>query len=99
MALTAATTTAKTPDKSITVMQQGTASAVMYTVPTGRKFQGVMWTSENNYYGQINNISMRTPYNGAYGIPLPIVLTEGEVVKASVNSSDYCHLQGIETDA
>ena len=33
------------------------------------------------------------------GIPLPIVLTEGEVVKASVNSSDYCHLQGIETDA
>ena len=51
-ALTAATTTAKTPDKSITVMQQGTASAVMYTVPAGRKFQVSDVDKENNYYNK-----------------------------------------------
>ena len=43
-----------TPDKTIAIMAQGSANAVMYTVPSGRKFKGNLWTNQATYYGVIN---------------------------------------------
>jgi hypothetical protein len=91
-------TTTATPDKSITLQSQGSASATMYTVPTGRKFNGYLWTNQASFWGRINNIDLR-PYGSGSISPLPIKLTAGDVVKASATGSDYTFIQGLESDA
>jgi hypothetical protein len=86
--------------KSITLTSQGSGSAVMYTVPTGRKFNGYLWTNNQSYWGRINDIDLRP--NGSTGAsitPLPIQLMAGDVVKSSATSSDYTFIQGLESDA
>ena len=104
MALTleaaAATAVATTASKSITIQSQGSGSAVMYTVPTGRKFEGYLWTNQQSYWGRINNIDLR-PYSSTNAAlsPLPIKLTAADVVKASPTASDYTFIQGLESDA
>jgi hypothetical protein len=93
--------TAATAPKGINVQVQGTAQATMYTVPTGRRFKGHLWTNNQSYYGMINSAQMYTGYTSSYYYltPLPIELGEGDVVKASPTGSDYTMLQGIEFDA
>ena len=102
MGLIAATSSATaTAAKSINVKVNNTASTVMYTVPTGRKFKGHLWTNANDYFGVINEVQMRHPYgHTSYQKPmLPIELTAGDVIKSSPTTSDYTHLQGLESDA
>ena len=104
MALTletvASTAVDTTAPKSITIQSQGSASATMYTVPTGRKFSGYLWTNNQSYWGRINNIDLRS-YAGTYAsiTPLPIQLRAGDVVKSSATASDYTFIQGLESDA
>ena len=104
MALTleVAVTTAVVPTapKAITIQSQGSASATMYTVPTGRKFEGYLWTNNSSYWGRINSINLR-PYSSTNASlsPLPIQLTAGDVVQSSATSSDYTFIQGMESDA
>jgi hypothetical protein len=94
------TTAVVVADKSITVESQGSASAIMYTVPAGRKFDGYLWTNNTSYWGRINNIDLR-PYSstGAALSPLPIKLTAGDVVKSSATAANYTYIQGLESNA
>tara|TARA_R100000951_G_C2638648_1_gene180140 strand:- start:311 stop:625 length:315 start_codon:yes stop_codon:yes gene_type:complete len=91
--------TASVAPKAITIESQGSASTAMYTVPTGRKFNGYLWTNNQSYWGRINDIDLR-PYGSTNAsiTPLPIQLTAGDVVKSSATSSDYTYLQGLESD-
>ena len=103
MALTTVTKSSSTPTapKGIAVMVQGSSANILYTVPTGRRFKGHMWTNQQDYYGTINGANMHTTYGSSYYSkrPLPIELAAGDVVKASPQNSDYTMLQGIEFDA
>ncbi len=87
--------------KSIMVQANGSANALMYTVPTGKKFKGRLWTNQAAYYGNINGVDMYTPYGSSYYAhkELEIELTAGDIVKGSPTSSDYTYLQGLESDA
>lgn len=87
--------------KGIAVQVQGSAQTVLYTVPTGRRFKGHLWTNNTSYYGVINGAQMHTGYTSSYYYltPLPIEIGAGDVVKASPTNSDYTMLQGIEFDA
>lgn len=98
---TTTTTATVTAPKGISVMKQGTANQVMYTVPSGRRFKGHIWTNSSNYYGKINDEIMNVSYSASYYHinPLPIELGPGDVAKASPTASDYSHIQGIEFDA
>lgn len=106
MALTAVTTGSSssatpTAPKGIAVMVQGSSANVLYTVPTGRRFKGHLWTNQQSYYGTINGANLHATYGQSYFSkrPLPIELGAGDVVKASPTNSDYTMLQGIEFDA
>ena len=96
---TSSGTTALAP-KGINIMKQGTASQVLYTVPTGRRFKGHIWTNGPSYYGKLNDNNMLVGYSASYYHinPLPIELAAGDVAKASPTASDYSHIQGIEFD-
>ncbi len=98
MALQTLNPEAKTPvaEKSITVMLTGTASAEMYKCPLNRKFVGQLWTSDVNYYGQINGIALRSTQNEAE--PLKIELRSGDTVQSSLTASEYTMLHGVESD-
>ena len=87
--------------KGIAVQVQGSSANVLYTVPTGRRFKGHVWTNQPNYYATINGANMHVTYGSSYYSkrPLPIELAAGDVVKASPQNSDYTMLQGIEFDA
>ena len=103
MALTVPTTSLgekTTAEKTIVLTAQGSAYAVMYTVPSGRKFKGNLWTNQATYYGVVNSQDMRTPHKSSYyaQVPLPIELRAGDIVKASPTASDYTMIQGIESD-
>ena len=104
MVLTVQTTSVgetTTAEKTIAVTAQGSAYAVIYTVPSGRKFKGNLWTNQPTYFGVINSQDMRTPHRSSYyaQVPLPIELRSGDIVKASPTASDYTMIQGIESDA
>ena len=88
-------------NKSIVKMVNSTAQTILYTVPTGRKFKGKIWTNQSSYYGNINGLDMHTPYGSSYYShkELDIELVAGDVVRSSATSSDYSHLVGIESDA
>ncbi len=105
MALTAVSTsssslTAAAP-KGIAVQVQGSSANILYTVPTGRRFKGHLWTNAQSYYGTINGANMHATFGQSYYSkrPLPVELGPGDVVKASPTNSDYTMLQGIEFDA
>lgn len=100
MALTSSTLQSGA-DKSIVKMVNATAQTILYTVPTGRKFKGKIWTNQSSYYGNINGVDMHTPYGSSYYShkELDIELVAGDVVRSSATTSDYSHLVGIESDA
>ena len=100
MALTSSTLQSGA-DKSIVKMVNATAQTILYTVPTGRKFKGKIWTNQSSYYGNINGLDMHTPYGSSYYShkELDIELVAGDVVRSSATTSDYSHLVGIESDA
>jgi phosphate-selective porin len=101
MALTleaaATTAVATTAPKSITIQSQGSGSATMYTVPTGRTFTGYLWCNNNTFVGRVNDVDLRNPTSGI--ARLEVRLTAGDVVKASPTASDYTFIQGLESDA
>ena len=88
------------------VAQSQTSSQVMYTVPTGKKFQGTVHSTNG---GQTVGI---TPAGGSLtqvvvpGInvsyssvsPMPITLVAGTVF-TNLSSSGVQYLVGVETDA
>ena len=84
-------------DKSINVDSQGSASAIMYTVPAGRTFIGYIWCNTNTYIGRVNDVSFRNPSSGVGR--LEVRLTAGDVFKASPTASDYTFIQGLESNA
>lgn len=97
---TTATTTA-TPDKQIAARYvSGGTGTVLYTVPSGRKFKGIL----TNPFGQstsgfpvaqINGLNVDWfPTSG----PLHIELAEGAIVQAS-NSTYATGVYGVESDA
>lgn len=100
MALTS-TTSQSGSDKSIVKLAHQTAQVIQYTVPANRKFRGKMWTDQATYYGNINNIDIRTPYASSYYAhrELDIELVAGDVVRSSTTTSDRSFLVGIESDA
>tara|TARA_B100000212_G_C27359191_1_gene527374 strand:- start:1372 stop:1674 length:303 start_codon:yes stop_codon:yes gene_type:complete len=100
MALTT-TSSQSGSDKSIVKMTYSSAQVIQYTVPAGRKFKGKMWTNQAAYYGNINNIDIRTPYASSYYAhrELDIELVAGDIVRSSPTTSDHSYLVGIESDA
>lgn len=102
MSLVAETTGSDaSPDKTISIVFNAIASSVMYTVPTGRKFVGKVWTNTNNAYAIINNNTYYYPHGQSYfdRLPLDIVLNAGDTVKSSTTTSDYSMILGVESDA
>ena len=99
MALTAITGAASA--KSINIEVQGTATQTMYTVPSGKKFIGKMWTNGSSYFGRINNVNMRHPFVHTSGMKplLDITLYAGDIVQASATAADHTTLHGTEIDA
>ena len=89
------------------VAAQSAGSTVMYTVPSGKKFQG---TIHSNYAGQTASI---TPSGGAavvFSIPsnatastasssLPLTLVAGSTVTNVSPTGNNSMLIGVETDA
>ena len=98
MALTGITGAASA--RSINIEVQGTANQTMYTVPSGKKLIGKIWTNGSSYYGKINNINMRHPYVHSSGIKgvLDITLYAGDIVQSSATASDHTTLHGTEID-
>lgn len=89
------------------VVAQGAASTIMYTVPSGKKFQGTMHT---NYAGQTASITPSGGVSATFVIPsaitsyasasaLPVTLVAGSIVKNELNSGNPTYLIGVETDA
>lgn len=94
-------TSSAAADKTISIIFNAVASSVMYTVPTGRKFVGKVWTNTNNAYAIINGQTYYYPHGSSYyaRTPLDVVLNAGDVVKSSTNTSDYSMILGVESDA
>jgi len=104
------TATTATPDTQICVYS-GTANAVMYTVPSGRKFRGYIGhqygRQGNTYYLNITTGSTDVRYFGSLGAepsnykdtPMAILdLVAGTSIKNSSNGSRG-YVFGVESDA
>lgn len=96
---TVTTATAK-PDKPIAVRYvTGGAGAVLYTVPAGRKFKGILTNTFSQTGGfpvaQINGNNVDWVSSSG---PLHIELAEGAIVQAS-NASYATGVYGVESDA
>lgn len=97
------TTTASTvaTTKTIAISKSGNSQngAVMYTVPTGKKFKGLIGHSLN-YYLSINSNEIG-PFSNGTSLPwqASIELTAGAVVKAYVSTAGTSMLFGVESDA
>lgn len=102
------TATTATPDTQI-VVYSGTANAVMYTVPAGRKFRGYIGHQygRQSYYLNITSGSSEVRHYGSLGAeptnykdtPMAIIdLVAGTSVKASPNGSRN-YILGVESDA
>lgn len=90
--------------RQIVVVGSG-SSTVMYTVPTGKKFQGTISSNTTGY-----NVAI-TPTGGSmamFQVPsvsvapttpaLPLTLVAGSIV-TNIQSSNNSYLIGVETDA
>ena len=91
----AATATAQAP-KQIQA-SQSSSSAVMYTVPSGREFTGIVGTSSYQYFVTINgegNQNWATSYST---FPVQMTFVAGTVIKGSPNAGSY--IFGVERDA
>ena len=100
-----------TPDKQICA-KTSTASAVLYTVPAGRKFVGFFGHQygNNNYYMEVTSdgTSANTiryyggigaePYNYKHITMVEHTLLAGTAVKNSGSGSN-CYIFGVESDA
>jgi hypothetical protein len=96
----ASTTATATPDKQIAERGTGDAATVLYTVPTGRKFKGILTTSfgtdtGNTIVAYINGKHVQyMPKSG----PIYIDLAAGAVV--TCGSVTYATgVFGVESDA
>ena len=94
-----ATTTAKTPDKQIAISQTG-GQTEMYTVPSGRKFKGLITYQQTSdtagaVIAYINDAYI---YHMTKAGPVYIELAAGAVVK-SASSTYRTNLVGVESDA
>lgn len=88
------------------VAATGTASAVMYTVPAGKKFQGLLWSN-----GAGKRVGI-TPSGGSQVLielpaistsyiatsPMPVTLVAGTIV-TNIDTGSNQHLMGVESDA
>ena len=100
-----ATTTAATPDKSISIVHYNGSTdqnTTYYTVPTGRKFKGYVWVNSQGYgLGKFPGHVGYEHYNagGSTDFPLiPIETLAGDFVSGSSNYA-YHSVVGIESDA
>lgn len=102
---TSATINSFSSPKQIVASTSGSAS-VMYTVPTGKKFVGTIWsgiaggavsvTPAGGSGVFLNLPGINTSY--ATSSPMPITLVAGTIItNISTNASQY--LVGVETDA
>jgi hypothetical protein len=84
---------------AVTLYDSQQNGAIMYTVPSGKKFVGWLGHSAQ-YYLSINSNEVG-PFSYFTGGPwqIPIQLTEGAVVKAYGSTAGASYLQGIESDA
>ena len=107
-------TAAAVPDKTIIAQYYGTANGLMYTVPTGRKFTGYLWTHNaieafivlsgatlNNSSNAISSTqSMWPPYSTNYTDGTPqFTIHAGDAVYSGASSNQRTRLVGVESDA
>ena len=74
-------------------------SGTMYTVPTGRTFQGhVLASIGKGCQARINGVDLITlsPTTPYYLTPIPVTLTEGTVVSSGASYMDWS-LVGVES--
>lgn len=88
--------------KQITIPSTSEAGAVMYSVPTGRKFVGNIFNQNNGYSTNINGVTMycyhgSSSYVAQAGALHVFTLLSGTVVKEVTANSSY--IIGVETDA
>jgi len=88
------------------VAAAATSSAIMYTVPSGKKFQGSLWSN-----GAGKRVGI-TPSGGSQVLielpaistsyiatsPMPVTLVAGTIV-TNIDTGATQHLIGVETDA
>ena len=92
---TAAAATVGAP-KQIQVAQSS-SSAVMYSVPSGREFTGILGSASYQYFPTINDVGNQNWAASASTYPVQMTLVAGTVVKGSANTSTF--IFGVERDA
>ena len=102
MALTSTAQTSAKPAASVHKKETGDSNQpTIYTVPSGRYFEGYIYTS--NAQGgtfKINNVEVNYTINQAStnGRPHLFVLVEGDTVQVNANGSYYTYIHGAEYD-
>ena len=94
---TVATTSSSAAAGPKSIAVRGSSYTNLYTVPSGRKFSGQIYSSTSSYteHARVNGESMY--WNGtSHGGNAPITLAEGAVFASGANTTT---LIGIEEDA
>lgn len=79
-----------------TVVCTSCNNQLMYTVPSGKSFEGYLWNTATNAYGIINGQYMCMPYASSYYVhdKLHVRLNGGDTVCADPSGSTM--IQGVE---
>ena len=73
------------------------SSAVLYTVPSGREFTGIVGSSSHQYFVTINDVGNQNWAASQSIFPVQITLVAGTIVKGSSNTTTF--IFGVERDA
>jgi len=66
-----------------TIAKSVSGNSDLYTVPSGKVFEGYLWNTSSTGPGFVNGVQLRWPYHSSYFAhnPLPVTLSAGTVVK------------------
>lgn len=79
-----------------TIAKKASGGADLYTVPSGKTFEGHLWNNSSTGPGYINGTQLFWPYSSNYFVQnyLPIALNGGDVVKS--DNSGTTMIVGVE---
>jgi len=93
---TEATTTTANPPKQIQATLSS-SNAIMYTVPSGREFTGIVGSSSYQYFPTINDVGNNNWATTSSSFPVQMTFVAGTVIKGSANAETF--IFGVERDA
>lgn len=107
MALTSPSSATGTGSKTIAIVHyNGTSlgNTVIYTVPAGKKFVGVLLTNNaNSGFGRINSVTDNIFFSASANVEgtgqLNVTLQAGDVFKSGTTNYAYHSIIGVESDA